>query len=244
MSILTSLLALFSCKAGQPAAKYEVESFLTDSGEKVSVTLIKHGSLEINYKGMSIQVDPVAECGKHTDYASEFPKADVILVTHEHFDHLDKDVIKQLTKEDTKFITTANCKAECGWDGIIVMANGDKMELPGGIQLEAVPAYNISEDHTQFHPKGRDNGYVLTIDGLKIYIAGDTEDIPEMADLKDIDVAFLPVNQPYTMTVEQCVRAAKVIQPKVLIPYHYSQTDLSGLQEQLPGIQVLIRQMQ
>jgi L-ascorbate metabolism protein UlaG (beta-lactamase superfamily) len=123
-----------------------------------------------------------------------------------------------------------------------VMANGDKTELLG-ITIGAVPAYNYSEGRTQFHPKGRDNGFVLTIDGLRIYIAGDTEDISEMADLKDIDIAFLPVNQPYTMTVDQCVNAAKVIAPKTLIPYHFSNTDISSLPELLPGINVLLRDM-
>jgi L-ascorbate metabolism protein UlaG (beta-lactamase superfamily) len=94
-----------------------------------------------------------------------------------------------------------------------------------------------------FHPKGRDNGYILTIDGLRIYIAGDTEDIPEMADIKDIDIAFLPCNQPYTMTTEQLVKAAKIIKPKVLFPYHYGQTDVKNLPEQLKadGIDVRIR---
>ena len=111
------------------------------------------------------------------------------------------------------------------------------------IEVEAVPAYNITEGHTQFHPKGRDNGYILTIDGLRSYIAGDTEDIPEMADVKDIDIAFLPCNQPYTMTTEQLVRAAKIIKPRVLFPYHYGQTDVSKLPEQLKaeGIDVRIR---
>ncbi|MBO7445783.1 MAG: MBL fold metallo-hydrolase, partial [Bacteroidales bacterium] len=106
--------------------------------------------------------------------------------------------------------------------------------------------YNYTEGHTQFHPKGRDNGFVLTVDGLRIYVAGDTEDIPEMAAIKDIDVAFLPVNQPYTMTVEQCLNAAKVMMPKVLIPYHFSQTELSELPKLLSGtgIDVRIRDMQ
>ena len=115
--------------------------------------------------------------------------------------------------------------------------------MHGEIELEAVPAYNYTEGRTQFHPKGRDNGFVLTMDGLRLYIAGDTEDIPEMADIKDIDIAFLPVNQPYTMTVDQCVNAANMIAPKVLIPYHFSDTDLSGLPGQLPQIKVIIRQM-
>ncbi len=126
---------------------------------------------------------------------------------------------------------------------VIVMANGDVLESPGCV-LEAVPAYNYTEGRTQFHPKGRDNGFVLGLDGLRIYVAGDTEDIPEMAELHDIDVAFLPVNQPYTMTVEQCVNAARVIGPRVLIPYHFGSTDLSALPALLPGVDVRLRDMQ
>jgi len=117
-------------------------------------------------------------------------------------------------------------------------------ELQEGIRVEAVPAYNTTPEHLQFHPKGRDNGYILSLDGFRIYIAGDTEDIPEMADIKDIDLAFLPCNQPYTMTVEQLVHAAQVIKPRVLIPYHFGQTDVSGIPEALPGIDVRLRQMQ
>ena len=109
------------------------------------------------------------------------------------------------------------------------------------IKLDAVPAYNITPGHTQFHPKGRDNGYVLTIDGLHIYIAGDTEDIPEMSELKDIDVAFLPCNQPYTMTLEQVAKAARTIKPKVLFPYHYSQTPIKRVSELLSDTTIDVR---
>ena len=120
------------------------------------------------------------------------------------------------------------------------------MPLFKGIKLDAVPAYNTTPGHTQFHPKGRDNGYVLTMGGLRIYIAGDTEDIPEMADLKDIDVAFLPCNQPYTMTPEQVAKAARAIKPKVLFPYHYSQTPIKQVADLLTGsgIDVRIRNYQ
>ena len=224
------------------ATGLEVETFNTPGGKQVAVTLIKHGSLEIAYDGLSIQIDPVSGLGKPTDYAAEFPKADYIFVTHEHGDHYDPTALDALTGENTRFITNARC-AELRGSGE-VMVNGDDITLRDDIKVEAVPAYNYSEGRTQFHPKGRDNGYVFTIDGLRIYVAGDTEDIPEMAAVKDIDIAFFPVNQPYTMTVDQCVAAAKVVQPKVLIPYHFSQTDLSTLAEQLPGITVLIRQMQ
>jgi L-ascorbate metabolism protein UlaG (beta-lactamase superfamily)/rhodanese-related sulfurtransferase len=229
-------------EAGKPVTKYAVETFMTDNGLPVRITLIKHGTLEIVCKGLSIHIDPVSGLSIPTDYATEFPKADLILVTHEHGDHFDRTAIEALGGNADNLITNARVAEMLGWGA--VMANGDSRDLPGGIRLDAVPAYNYTEGHTQFHPKGRDNGFVLTIDGLRIYVAGDTEDVPEMAELKDIDIAFLPVNQPYTMTVEQCVNAAKVIQPKVLIPYHFSQTDLSGLPDQLPGMTVLLRQMQ
>lgn len=250
MTIL-SLLGLASCGSGQKifneavaqrSARYEVETFQTKSGKPLAITLIKHGSLEIYYDGLSIQVDPVSGLGKPTDYAAEFPKADFILVTHEHGDHYDPTALDALQGENTQLITNARC-AEMRGAGD-VMANGDSRDLRKDIRLDAVPAYNYSEGRTMFHPKGRDNGFILTIDGFRIYIAGDTEDIPEMAEIKDIDVAFLPVNQPYTMTVDQCVAAAKVIRPKVLIPYHFSQTDLSELPQRLPDMTVLLRQMQ
>ena len=228
--------------AGKRVTRYEVESFTTPGGKKVAITLIKHGSLEICYDGLSLQFDPVSGLGKPTDYAAEFPKADYLFVTHEHGDHYDPTALDALQGEKTVFITNARC-AEMRGSGE-VMANGDSRTLRDDIRVDAVPAYNYSEGRTNFHPKGRDNGFILTLDGFRIYVAGDTEDVPEMADIKDIDVAFLPVNQPYTMTVDQCVAAAKVLQPKVLIPYHFSQTDLSSLPEQLPGVTVLLRQMQ
>lgn len=229
-------------EAGKPVTKYEVERFGTASGTPVDIVLIKHGSLAISYDGLSIQVDPVAEHGKSTDYAKEFPKADVILVTHEHGDHLEDATIATLTGENTVLLLNQTSRDRIGRGEAI--GNGETRTLcDGKIQLEAVPAYNTTPGRENFHPKGNGNGYVLTIDGLRIYIAGDTENVPEMADLKDIDVAFLPVNQPYTMTVEQCVAAAKTFKPKVLIPYHFSKTDISTIPGLLPGIDVRLRDM-
>lgn len=227
---------------GKPVTLYEVERFFTRSGVPVEMTLIKHGSLALSYKGLSIQVDPVAGYGRPTDYAAEFPKADVILVTHEHPDHLDETALTALTGDATRLLLNAKSAGIIGRGEVI--GNGESRELPEGILLEAVPAYNTTPGREKFHPRGNGNGYVLSIDGLRIYIAGDTEDVPEMAELKDIDVALLPVNQPYTMTVEQCIKAAETIRPKVLIPYHFSQTDLSGLPEALSGMDVHLRQMQ
>ncbi len=227
---------------GKPVTKYEVERYFTDSGEPVYITLIKHGTLAICHDNVWIQIDPVTKHGKTTDYATEFPKADFILITHEHGDHLDAEAIEALTGDNTQLIGNAKSCEQLGKGEYI--ANGENLQLTNVISLDAVPAYNTTPGRENFHPKGNGNGYVLTIDGLRIYIAGDTEDIPEMAELKDIDVALLPVNQPYTMTVEQCVRAAQTIQPKVLIPYHFGNTDLTGLPALLPGIDVRLRQMQ
>ena len=228
--------------AGKPVNTYEVESFSKGS-EPVFITLLKHGTLAVFYKGVSIHIDPVSGYGKPTDYAAEFPKADVILVTHEHGDHLDKNAITALSSPETMLLLNAKSQTQIGMGKSI--ANFENADLPQGIKLDVVPAYNTTPGREQFHPKNNGNGYVLTFPGgLRLYVAGDTEDIPEMADIKNIDVAFLPVNQPYTMTVEQCVKAANVIKPKVLIPYHFSQTDLKELPSLLPDIDVRLRNMQ
>ena len=231
-------------QAGKTVSRngYEVERFYTDGGLPVDITLIKHGSLEIRFRELSIQVDPVTEHGKHTDYAAEFPKAGCILVTHEHGDHLDEAAIATLTDDSTRLILNPASRDLLGRGEAV--ANGDRLSLSEGILLEVVPAYNTTPGRERFHPKGNGNGYVLTLDGLRIYLAGDTEDIPELAEIPDVDVAFLPVNQPYTMTPEQCVHAAQMLHPKVLIPYHSGQTDLSGLPAALPDIDVRIRNMQ
>lgn len=229
-------------EAGKPVTKYEVERFMTDGGQAVDITLIQHGTLAIDCDGISIHVDPVSRLSKEVDYAAEFPKADVILVTHEHGDHLDKAAIDALSDENTLLLLNAASRDRIGAGQAI--GNGERCQLSEGVLLEAVPAYNTTPGREMFHPKGNGNGYILSFDGLRIYIAGDTEDIPEMSGFKDIDVAFLPVNQPYTMTLEQCVNAAEALQPKVLIPYHFSSTDLSALPELLPETEVRLRQMQ
>ena len=199
-------------EAGKMSNTYQVEYIPAfDGNDPLVITLIKHGSLELSYKGISIQIDPVSGYGKNTDYSKEFPKADVILVTHEHGDHLDKNAINALVadllinRNHTMILLNAKSQAQLGMGDTI--SNGQRRILPLHIVLDAVPAYNKTSG-------------------------------------QDIDVAFLPVNQPYTMTVEQCVKAANVIKPKVLIPYHFSQTDLKELPSLLPGIDVRLRNMQ
>jgi len=239
--LLTTLGLTTACGQAQKNAAYEVDEFQTQSGKTVKIHALVHASMWIEAGDVQIFVDPVTKLGdRKIDYAS-MPKADIILITHEHYDHLDKEAIRALTKDNTQLIMNlASVKAFGKGQSI---ANGDKLQLAADILLEAVPAYNITKGHTQFHPKGRDNGYILTMDGLTIYIAGDTEDIDEMANIKDIDIAFLPCNQPYTMTPEQVIKVAKIIRPKVLFPYHYSETDLTSIPAQLSkeGIDVRIR---
>ena len=222
------------------ADKYETDVFKTKSGKTVKFHALVHASIRLQYDGKEVMIDPVTKLGDKTiDYAT-MPKADYIFVTHEHGDHFDKEAIKQLSSDNTQLVTNKRCADMLGYGK--VMANGDALTLDD-ISIEAVPAYNTTEGRQQFHPKGRDNGFIITIDGFRIYVAGDTEDIPEMANIKDIDVAFLPCNQPYTMTTDQLVKAAKIVKPKVMFPYHYGKTDVTGVPAQLKddGIDVRIR---
>lgn len=239
--IITSLLALMGLAACSQPDSYEVDSFTTKSGKTVKFHALVHASIRIEYDGKEIMIDPVTKLGGKTIDYTAMPKADYIFVTHEHHDHLDQEAIKQLTGDKTQLVTNQRCAEMLGYGQ--VMANGDVLQLSDDIRLEAVPAYNTTEGHLQFHPKGRDNGFILTLDGLRIYIAGDTEDIPEMAEIKDIDIAFMPCNQPYTMTVEQLINAARIVKPKVLFPYHYGQTDVSDIPSRLKfmGIEARIR---
>ena len=242
IALLIMMGMMTSC--GQSSAHsddYETDTFLTPNGRAVHIHALTHASIRIEFEGQEIEIDPVCKMGNRTIDYSKFPKADFILVTHEHYDHLDTAAIRMLSKKETQLITNQHSAEMLGYG--TVMANGDRQVVNDWLTMEAVPAYNTTEGHRQFHPKGRDNGFILTIDGLRIYIAGDTEDIPEMVNVKDIDIAFLPCNQPYTMTVDQLVRTAKTIKPKVVYPYHYSKTDISGIPALLKddGIDVFIR---
>lgn len=225
-------------------AAYKLDSFTTKNGENVKVIFIKHGSVAFDIDGFMVYVDPVTIYG---DDFSQMPKADLILITHEHHDHLDKKAIEQLSDESTKVYSSP--KVGELLNGISTFKVGDKIKVDEvDLTIETLLAYNTSEGHLQFHPKERgDLGFLLDIDGLKIYVAGDTEDIPEMKNLgnQNIDIAFLPVNQPYTMTPTQAINAVEMVKPKVFYPYHYGDTDLTPLIEKYRGgnVDVRIRDM-
>lgn len=227
---------LFSCKSNNKKA--DIETFDTRFS-KVEVECIRHGSLAINFEGYKIMIDPVGEMdGKKTDY-SKFGKVDAIFVTHEHFDHMDPKVIGQLSDEHTKiFANAAGCE-QLGFG--TALANGDKGTLNEKISYEVIPAYNVTSGHLQFHQKGHGNGYLFEMDGLRMYIAGDTEYIPEMMDLGEVHVAFLPCNQPYTMTVKMAAAAAEAIRPQILVPYHLTDTNIGAIKTALDGSGIDVR---
>ena len=215
----------------------------TDHYGELYVTPIGHASLYIEYKGECIAVDPYSEVA---DF-STLPEATAILLTHDHYDHYDPDAIRAIATPRTTFIAPPIVADLLRRDGftqpVITLSNGEAAEYGGTIRIEAVEAYNLVRERAPgqpFHPKGAGNGYILTLDGKRIYIAGDTEDTPEVLALHDIDAAFLPVNQPYTMTVDQAVRVVKAIRPRIFYPYHYGEveekTDIDRLKRELEGV--------
>ncbi len=223
---------------------YKRDTISTSSGNLI-ITFVGHGTLMFNFNNEVIHIDPVSQ---EADYAS-MPKADIILVTHEHGDHFDIDAIKKITSSNTKLIFTQKCADNAkSLSNYTVMKNGDKI-IVKNINIEAVPAYNIVNkrpDGSPFHPKGAGNGYILTFGDKRVYIAGDTENTPEMKSLKNIDIAFLPMNLPYTMTPAMVADAAKAFKPKILYPYHYGNTntnELVNLLKNNPEIEVRIRDM-
>jgi L-ascorbate metabolism protein UlaG (beta-lactamase superfamily) len=222
-------------------ASFETDVFPTSAGD-LSITFLGHASLVMTFNGKNIFIDPF---GQVADYTG-LPKADLVLCTHEHRDHLDPQALAVIRTPATRLILNPAGAAQV--DGAIAMRNGDK-ETIDGLSIEAVPAYNTlhkREDGNPFHPKGNGNGYILTFGDKRLYLAGDTENIPEMKNLHGIDIAFLPMNLPYTMTPEMVADAARMFMPGILYPYHFGNTDTSKLVELLKaekGIEVRIRKM-
>jgi L-ascorbate metabolism protein UlaG (beta-lactamase superfamily) len=238
--IMVFLLAFTVLAVGQE--KLEKDIIQTSQGD-LEITFIGHGTLMFQWGDKTIHVDPWTRLA---DY-SELPKADIILVTHEHGDHLDAEAIKILRIEETRIVLTELCSKRI--EGGTVMKNGDEQTV-GGLKIEAVPAYNIvhkRDNGKPYHPKGDGNGYIITFGDKRVYVAGDGENTPEMKKLTDIDVAFLPMNLPYTMTPEMVTDAAKAFKPKILYPYHYGNTntdELIDLMKGVAGIDVRIRSME
>lgn len=219
------------------------EDIIKTSAGDLKITFVGHGTLVFGFDGKIMHIDPYSQVA---DY-SKMPKADLILITHEHQDHLDTSAIDKIKTDKTQIVLNQNShdKIKAG----IIMKNGETKTILG-LKIEAIPAYNIVNkrpDGNPYHPKGNGNGYIITFGDKKVYVAGDTENMPEMKKLKDISIAFLPMNLPYTMTPEMVVDAVKAFKPKILYPYHFGKTDTSKLVELLKNekeIEVRIRDME
>lgn len=231
-SVIVVLLAALNSLAFASAPP---QVFPTSAGP-VKITPLNHASTLIEAAGKVIYLDPA----KPVKF-EQLPKADLILITDIHGDHMDPDSIKEISKADTEIISSpAVAKTVTTAKPI---ANGETKTWQSWT-IEAVPAYNIKRGPAPgklFHDKGRGNGYVLTYGGKRFYFSGDTEGVPEMRELKNIDVAFVCMNLPYTMPPDEAADAVKAFHPKVVIPYHYRGSDLSVFQKDLEGSGIEVR---
>ncbi len=241
LSLSAALIA--ASLSPQQSTQRSPDDVIPTSAGALTITFVGHGSLMFRHAGRVVHVDPV---GREADY-TKMPKADLILITHEHGDHLDPAAVQVLRKEGTVVVVSRSCEGRIA--GAVVMRNGEAREV-AGFRVEAVPAYNVLHKRPggqPFHARGDGNGYVITVGDVRVYVAGDSENTPEMKALKGIGVAFLPMNLPYTMTPEMVADAARAIRPRILYPYHFGQTDPQVLVRLLagePGIEVRVRQLQ
>ena len=197
----------------------------TERGDLV-IQPVSHATFAMAWDGKSIYVDPVGGA----EAFAELPRPELILITDVHGDHLDADTLLAVATAETQIVAPAavveqlpeNLRSQAR-----TLANGEDASVLD-MTIEAVPMYNLTEERLGYHEKGRGNGYVVTMGGTRIYISGDTEDIPEMRALEDIDVAFVAFNLPYTMTEEQAASAVLEFQPAVVYPYHYRGSDVDA----------------
>ena len=223
MKSILMLMLVGTILSAPLCGQFESDVIQTSEGE-LEMVFIGHGTLMFKFNDLVIHIDPVM---READYAS-MPDADLILVTHEHGDHLDITAINHIMKEDSRVVMTQTCLEQLEGFQANVFKNGDGGTIHG-IGIRAIPAYNVEHkrsDGSPYHPKGVGNGYILSFGDTNVLIGGDTENITEYKSLNlDIDVAYLPMNMPYTMTPEMVADAALAFQPEILYPYHYGQTD-------------------
>lgn len=221
------------------------DEFVLKGGRRLVITPVKHASIQMNYDGMEIEIDPVSSSSRPIVDYTDKPKADFILVTNEHQDHFDPYAVGLLTKPSTNILLPSRCfrklsktalRANC-----VVMRNDFKADLGHGVTVYAVPAYNLTPKKRSHAPKSLGNGYVIDFNGFRVYIAGDTELIPEMKRLGAIDIAFLPCDFTQAMDLKQFARAARLIRPRTLYPYHYGATDVDSIAASVRGLGIEVR---
>jgi len=221
------LLSAISVRAQQVFPKDTIE---TDNGPLI-ITFIGHASLIFEWNGETIHIDPSS---REANYY-KLPKATMIFITHHHGDHCDPASLKAISEEKTKTFMSAIAHEK--WNQGMIL-RPDQSVTVKGISIETLPAYNIvhkRDDGTPYHVFGECNSYVITLGDTRIFIGGDTENTPEMKALRNIDIAFLPMNLPYTMTPEMVADGAKGFKPKILYVYHYGKSDLDTIKELMKG---------
>ena len=191
-------------------SKYPQDIIKAKDGSEIVLTFYAHASIGIGWNDLQIYVDPVSK-SQGVDFSGE-PKADVILVTHHHSDHLDREAISMLAGNECEIFGSEAC-------GLNYLVHPGEQIHVMNLVIEVVPAYNITLNHLRFHPKERmDCGFIMNLGGYRIYVAGDTEDNEDVLSIRDVDVAFLPVNQPFTMSIKQAVRVVNTLQPSIFYP--------------------------
>ncbi len=237
-----ALLAAALAGTGRAQTAMAGDKYETEAGDVV-IHPVQHASFVMTTPGLVIYVDPVGGA----ELYEGLPRPDLVLITHEHPDHFDVPTLSGLVQEQTRLLTNPSVHEKLPAElqaRATAIGNGESTTVDA-MGVEAVPAYNITPDRLQYHPKGRDNGYVLTIGGMRVYIAGDTEDTPELRAVKDVDIAFLPMNLPYTMTIEQAADAVAEMQPGEVYPYHSKGSDIEAfaklVAEKAPETEVMIR---
>jgi L-ascorbate metabolism protein UlaG (beta-lactamase superfamily) len=217
------------------AAVFAADILQTSAGD-VTITPVRHATLRLEIQGKTWWIDPWSQAD-----LSNAPKADVILITDIHGDHMDVEAIEKVKKESTVIVAPAAVAKTV--TSATTLANGDSLTVEG-VKIEAVPMYNLKrgpEPGKLFHDKGRGNGYVLNVADKRIYISGDTEATPEMKALKNIDVAFVCMNLPYTMPPEEAAEGVAAFAPKVAYPYHYRGSDVEAFKKALAGKPIEVR---
>lgn len=221
-------IMLYNCKnttekVVEVASKSAAELHDSTAPDSVNIIPIEHASFILSLKDIIIYVDPVG----NKDQYKTFERPDYVLITDIHSDHFDPETLKNFNLDSTTVIApkvVAEKLDKAMVKNLVIMNNGEKKTFDN-MEIEAIPMYNLREEALKYHVKGRGNGYVLNIDRKRIYISGDTEDIPEMRQLQDIDIAFICMNLPYTMPVEQAADAVLEFKPKKVYPYHYRGTE-------------------
>lgn len=218
--LLSLVISFFSC---QSSNGNNTASSQKPIGDSISITPIYHASFVLGMNTQTVYVDPI----KSPNLYKDLPAPDLILLTHDHGDHFSVKTLTALTSPNTLILAPESVNKKLPdqlKEQTKVMDNGDIKKIKD-LKIKAMPMYNLRPEAKKFHPKGKGNGYLITFKDKRIYISGDTEDIPAMRNLKNIDIAFICMNLPYTMSVDQAIQAVLAFQPKTVYPYHYKGTD-------------------